>query len=73
MKKDGKLKRGCIIIHSCGRKMFLSEETIKKSCVVICPGCGSMIEISIFGSDVRRQLLQALDDYTESEIVEKLK
>jgi len=66
-------KEGVIIIHGCGHKLFVSRETLENNCAILCSGCKSLISLSLFGSTVKRQLLNKCEKWTDEEINEKIK
>lgn len=66
-------QNGVIIEHGCGKKLFLSQKTLKDICAIVCPGCGAMIGLSLFGSTMKKQLLAACKPLTKKQIAKLLK
>lgn len=67
------MREGVIIQHGCGMRLFLSKNTILECCSVLCPKCRQMINISLFESTMRKQLLQNCEKWAEEKIKELTK
>lgn len=61
-------KYGVVIQHGCGKKIFVSKKTLETTCSLLCPKCGVLIGLSLFGSKRKEKLLKYCKTYSDEEL-----